>query len=63
MPARLVAVYGFVIGFLFVLLFRTLARATKRLLIIKGKGIGNVLIVGSTQVNKGAGAGDTSRQE
>jgi exopolysaccharide biosynthesis polyprenyl glycosylphosphotransferase len=52
LPARLIAVYGFVIGFLFVLLFRTLARASKRLLIIKGRGIGNVLIVGSTQATK-----------
>jgi FlaA1/EpsC-like NDP-sugar epimerase len=52
LPARLVAVYGFVIGFLFVLLFRTIARGTKRLLIMNGKGIGNVLLVGSTNATK-----------
>jgi len=49
-PARLVPVYGLIIGFLFVLLFRTLARALRRALFGYGIGINNVLIVGDTHI-------------
>lgn len=47
-PARLVTLYGFLLAFCFVLLFRTLARGIRRLLFRYGIGIADVLIVGDT---------------
>lgn len=49
-PARLVTAYGFLFALLLSLLFRTIARATKRLLFRFDIGINNVLIVGSTEI-------------
>lgn len=49
-PARLVTVYGFGLAFIFVLIFRTLARGTRRQLFSYGIGINNVLIVGDTAI-------------
>lgn len=47
-PARLVAVYGFVIGFGFLLLFRIIARMIRRFLFLHNTGISNVLLIGNT---------------
>lgn len=47
-PARLVPVYGLVLGFSFLVLFRALLKAIRRLLFRFGIGISNVLIVGNT---------------
>lgn len=47
-PARLVTLYGFLLAFFFVLLFRTIARGIRRLLFRFGAGISNVLLVGDT---------------
>lgn len=47
-PARLVPVYGLVIGFGFLVFVRTLARLMRQLLFRYGMGISNVLIVGDT---------------
>lgn len=49
-PARLVMLYGFCIGFLMVLLSRTLARAVKHILYGYGVGLNHVLLVGNTPV-------------
>jgi exopolysaccharide biosynthesis polyprenyl glycosylphosphotransferase len=49
-PARLVTVYGFLLAFTFVLLFRTLARGIRRDLFSYGIGINDVLIVGDTRL-------------
>ncbi len=49
-PARLVTVYGFLFAFLLTLLFRTIARATRRVLFRYDIGINNVLIVGATDI-------------
>jgi len=49
-PARLVTLYGFLLGFFFVILFRTTARGVRRQLFEFGVGINNVLIVGDTKV-------------
>ena len=49
-PARLVTAYGFAFAFLLTLLFRTIARATRRIMFRYGKGVNNVLIVGSTDI-------------
>lgn len=49
-PARLVTLYGFILAFLFLLLFRTLARAANRELFRFGKGINNVLVVGDSRI-------------
>lgn len=47
-PARLVPVYGLVLGFSFLLLFRLTARTARRVLYRFGVGISNVVIVGDT---------------
>jgi exopolysaccharide biosynthesis polyprenyl glycosylphosphotransferase len=49
-PARLVVVYSFGLAFLFALLWRTLARGSRRQLFNYGMGINNVLIVGDTAI-------------
>jgi exopolysaccharide biosynthesis polyprenyl glycosylphosphotransferase len=49
-PARLVTVYGFLLAFFFVLIFRTIARGIRRQLFSYGIGINNVLLVGDTNV-------------
>lgn len=49
-PARLVTLYGFLLAFFFVLLFRTVARGIRRMLFRYGAGISNVLLVGDTRL-------------
>jgi exopolysaccharide biosynthesis polyprenyl glycosylphosphotransferase len=49
-PARLVTVYGFLLAFFFVFIFRTIARGVRRQLFSYGIGINNVLIVGDTAI-------------
>jgi exopolysaccharide biosynthesis polyprenyl glycosylphosphotransferase len=49
-PARLVTLYGFLLAFCFVILFRTIARGVRRQLFRYGIGIANVLIVGDTRL-------------
>lgn len=48
-PARLVPVYGLILGFSFLVLFRTFARLARRWLYAYGVGVSNVLIVGNTK--------------
>jgi len=47
-PARLVTLYGFLLAFFFVLLFRTTARGVRRILFRYGIGIDRVLLIGDT---------------
>lgn len=47
-PARLVPIYGFLLGFSFLVLFRTIARYVRTLLYGFGVGVSNTLIVGNT---------------
>lgn len=49
-PARLVVLYGFLLAFFIVLLFRTLARGIRRELFRYGIGINNVVIIGDTKL-------------
>lgn len=49
-PARIIPVYGFVFGFLGLLLFRTVLRAIRTSLFRVGVGINHVLIVGNTLI-------------
>jgi len=49
-PARLVTAYGFLLALCFMLLFRTIARATRRSLFTYGIGVNNVLIIGDTRI-------------
>src|ERR1035437_1190166 len=49
-PARLVPVYGFTLAFLFLLIFRNLARTTRSMLFRYDIGVTNLLIVGNTKV-------------
>src|SRR3989338_10708644 len=49
-PARLVAVYGFVLAFIFLVGFRNLARFIRAKLFKYNIGITNLLIVGNTKI-------------
>lgn len=51
-PAKLVPVYGFVLAFLFLLLFRSVARLTRGVLFRYNIGITNLLIVGDTKITR-----------
>ncbi len=52
LPARLVPIYGFVLAFLFLLIFRSLARVLKIIVQRFGYGITNILLVGDTEITK-----------
>jgi exopolysaccharide biosynthesis polyprenyl glycosylphosphotransferase len=49
-PAHLVPVYAFTLAFLFLILFRTIARGLRGLLFKYNIGITNILIVGDTKI-------------
>ncbi len=51
-PARLVPVYGLLLGFMFLVLFRSFAQLLRRALYGFGIGISNVLIVGDTDASE-----------
>jgi len=50
-PAKLVPFYGFGLSFLFLLLFRNIARAIRTMLFGYNVGITNILIVGNTRIS------------
>jgi exopolysaccharide biosynthesis polyprenyl glycosylphosphotransferase len=47
-PAKLVPIYGFLLGFFFLVLFRNLARVTRSALFSYKVGLTNILIIGAT---------------
>jgi len=49
-PAKLVPIYGFILGFVFLVIFRNLIRLVRSELFRYGFGITNLLIIGNTQV-------------
>lgn len=49
-PSKLVPFYGFVLAFLFLVIFRNIARAVRTMLFSYNIGINNVLIVGDTAI-------------
>lgn len=49
-PARLVPIYGFAFGFLFLLIFRNLARFVRVMLFRQGLGLTHVLLVGNSHM-------------
>jgi exopolysaccharide biosynthesis polyprenyl glycosylphosphotransferase len=51
-PAKLVPVYGFALGFIFLVLIRNLIRAIRGLLFSYHIGITNLLIVGNTKISQ-----------
>lgn len=51
-PAKLVPVYGLGLAFLFLVLFRTIARAVRTILFRYNIGITNVLLVGNTEMGQ-----------
>jgi exopolysaccharide biosynthesis polyprenyl glycosylphosphotransferase len=51
-PARLVTVYGFLLAFSFVFIFRTFVRGLRRQLFSFGIGINNALIIGDTPLTQ-----------
>lgn len=52
LPGRLVPFYALIIGFVLLVLFRTLARSFRRILYRFGGGVSNILIVGDTRVSE-----------
>lgn len=50
-PARLVPVYGFLLGFSFLLVFRIMVRVIRRVLYRFGVGISNILVIGNTSAS------------
>lgn len=50
-PAKLVPIYGFGLGFAFLLLFRTIARAVRTTLFSYNVGLTHILIVGNTNIS------------
>lgn len=50
LPAKLIPVYGFLLAFFFLVIFRNLARAIRTLLFSYNIGISNVLIIGDTEM-------------
>ena len=50
-PAKLVPIYGFGLGFVFLVLFRNLARAIRSMLFGYEVGITNILIIGNTAIS------------
>ena len=51
-PARLVPVYGFGLAFIFLVVFRNLARAFRKYLFKYDLGITNLLIIGNTKISR-----------
>jgi exopolysaccharide biosynthesis polyprenyl glycosylphosphotransferase len=50
-PAKLVPIYGFIFAFLFLIIFRNLARAIRSLMFSYDIGITNILLVGNTPMS------------
>ena len=50
LPARLVPILGFVLAFIFLVIFRNIARLVRTELFVHGVGLANILIVGDTQM-------------
>lgn len=50
-PAKLVPIYGFGLGFAFLVLFRNLARAIRSMLFGYEVGITNILVIGNTAIS------------
>ena len=51
-PSKLVPIYGFVLGFLFLVIFRNLARLVRSQLFGYKLGLSRVLIVGNTDMSR-----------
>lgn len=52
LPGRLVPLYALIIGFVLLVLFRTLARSLRHILYRFGGGVSNILIIGDTRVSE-----------
>jgi len=63
LPGRLVPLYAFGIGYVFLVIFRNLARGLRHLLYRYGVGVSNILIIGDTAATAeiAHAAGDTKR--
>ncbi len=51
LPGRLVPLYGFILAFIFLVIFRQCGRIVRSMLFSYNKGINNILIVGDTPVS------------
>lgn len=52
LPGRLVPLYAFGLGFVFLVIFRNVARLVRHLLYKVGGGVSNILIIGDTEVSE-----------
>ena len=52
LPARLVPIYGFILAFVFLVIFRNLARLIRTILFSFERGLTNVLIIGNTNLSQ-----------
>ena len=52
LPAKLIPIYGFILSFLLLVLFRTISRIVKEILFRYNIGLTNILIVGNTAISK-----------
>lgn len=50
-PAKLVPIYAFLLSFVFLVLFRALARGIRGALFVSGFGVTNILLVGNTAIS------------
>lgn len=51
LPGRLVPVYAFALGYLFLIVFRTIARVVRHTMYRFGLGVSNILVIGATDVS------------
>ncbi len=51
-PARLVPIYGFILAFIFLVIFRSLARLIKTIMFRHKVGLTNILIIGGTPISQ-----------
>lgn len=51
-PARLIPIYGFILGFIFLFIFRNIARLLRTMLFSYDIGLTNVLVVGSSAMTR-----------
>lgn len=51
LPGRLVPLYGLILAFVFLVIFRQIARGLRRMMFTLGKGISSILIIGNTPVS------------
>jgi exopolysaccharide biosynthesis polyprenyl glycosylphosphotransferase len=50
LPAKVIPIYGFILSFILLVIFRNIARLVRTELFVHGVGLANILVVGSTEI-------------